>query len=317
MDDLAPVCLFTYNRLQETKKTIAALQKNFMAKESELFIFSDGPKSENEISKINTVREFLKTVDGFKKVVVYESKINKGLANSIITGVSNILNSYESIIVLEDDLIVSSNFLNFMNQSLVYYKDNSDIFSISGFSHKLKFDNQDSYDVYCKSRASSWGWATWSDRWCQINWNKNFYIDKLQSLSNREINKYGFDLSKMIYDCCENINDSWAIRFTLTQIWLDKYTIAPKISKVYNIGFGVNATHCKDSINSIKVVFDKTNNTIFNFLQHVEENSKIERQLKWQTSILFKFFYKALNYLPIKDFLIKRNNNNIMFIYEK
>ena len=112
---LAPIVLFTYNRPWHTKQTIEALQKNELAKESELFIFSDGGKDEASWKKVNEVREYLKTINGFKKVILTFQDKNIGLADSIISGVTKIVNKYEKIIVLEDDHVTNKFFLKFMN----------------------------------------------------------------------------------------------------------------------------------------------------------------------------------------------------------
>lgn len=112
---LAPITLFVYNRPDHTNKTIEALKKNKFAKESELFIFSDGPKKQEDASKVKEVRKYLKTIDGFNDVFIKESEKNKGLANSIISGVTEVINKYRKVIVLEDDLITSPVFLEYMN----------------------------------------------------------------------------------------------------------------------------------------------------------------------------------------------------------
>ncbi len=164
--DLAPIVLFVYNRPDLTKETLSALKKNTLASESELFIFSDGSKSEKDFDKVNEVRKLIKNINGFKSVRVFENKENKGLANSIIFGVTKIINKYGKIIVLEDDLITSKYFLKFMNEGLNFYKNNKKIGSITGYnkpSHFMKFKNYDK-DLYLSSRFSSWGWATWKDR---------------------------------------------------------------------------------------------------------------------------------------------------------
>ena len=105
--NLAPIVLFTYNRLWHTQQTVEALQKNELANESELFIYSDAPKNENAIEKVTQVREYIKSIDGFKKITIIEREKNWGLANSIIDGVTKIVNEYGKIIVLEDDLVTS------------------------------------------------------------------------------------------------------------------------------------------------------------------------------------------------------------------
>ena len=116
--DLAPIVLFVYNRPDHTRQTVEALQKNELAVDSELFIYSDAAKNENAEQKVNEVREYIKSIDGFKKITIIEREKNWGLANSIIDGVTNIVNEYEKIIVLEDDLVTSPYFLRFMNSSL-------------------------------------------------------------------------------------------------------------------------------------------------------------------------------------------------------
>ena len=145
-----PICLFTYNRLHETKQTVKALKENFLAMESDLFVFSDGPKNDAGRLKVEAVRQFLTSVNGFKSVKVFESEQNKGLANSIISGVSQIIQKYGKVIVLEDDLITSTNFLNFMNQALDYYASKEKIFSISGFGHKVGLPADYPYDVFLR-----------------------------------------------------------------------------------------------------------------------------------------------------------------------
>jgi GT2 family glycosyltransferase len=111
---LAPITLFVYNRLDHTIDTVMALQKNDLSKESELFIFSDGPKNKDDEKKVLAVRKYIKSIKGFKKVTIFESKKNKGLANSIISGVTKIINKYGRIIVLEDDIVTSKYFLIFL-----------------------------------------------------------------------------------------------------------------------------------------------------------------------------------------------------------
>ena len=119
---LAPIVIFVYNRPNHTRQTVEALRKNELANESELFIYADAPKNENAVVKVNEVREYIKSVDGFKKVTIIHREKNWGLANSIIDGVTKIVNEYGKIIVLEDDLITSPNFLSFTNQALDFYE---------------------------------------------------------------------------------------------------------------------------------------------------------------------------------------------------
>jgi GT2 family glycosyltransferase len=97
---LAPICLFTYNRLAETELTVMALKNNYLAEYSDLIIFSDSAKSEEQVQSVLEIRRFIKEITGFKTVQIIESKVNKGLANSIISGVNQIFKEYEKVIVI-------------------------------------------------------------------------------------------------------------------------------------------------------------------------------------------------------------------------
>ena len=73
-------------------------------------MFSDGPKSDTDKEKVLEVREYIKTISGFKRVNLVEREQHLGLANSIINGVTEIINKYGRIIVLEDDMVSSPYF---------------------------------------------------------------------------------------------------------------------------------------------------------------------------------------------------------------
>lgn len=243
---LAPICLFAYNRLSETKQTVEALKKNYLALESELFIFSDGPKDEAGANKINEVRKYLKTISGFKKITIYESPKNKGLANSIISGVRQIINQYGKVIVLEDDLITSSNFLDFMNQALDFYNGHPKIHSVSGYSLNLPSLKNHHKDYYFGYRASSWGWGTWKEKWESIDWKvKEYKKFRRNPLKQIQFMRGGSDMPRMLKSQMTGRIDSWAIRWCFDQFLKDQFTVFPSTSKVVSIGFGANATHTK------------------------------------------------------------------------
>lgn len=128
----APVTLFVYKRLDLTKKTINSLLKNPEASGSDLIIYSDAPKSGKDKQQVDEVRAYLKTITGFNSVIIYESPVNKGLAASVIGGVTEVVNKYGRAIVLEDDMLVSSHFLKYMNDALELYKDDENVVSIHG-----------------------------------------------------------------------------------------------------------------------------------------------------------------------------------------
>lgn len=283
---LAPICLFTYNRLTETVQTVEALKNNYLTPESELFIFSDGPKDYTESKKVNEVRQYLKTVFGFKKIVIFESPKNRGLASSIISGVTKIIEQYGKIIVLEDDLITSANFLNFMNQALEYYEHFERIHSISGYSLNLESIKNLEHDNYFARRASSWGWATWKDRWEQTDWEiKDFNRFRFNFTKRYKFNHGGSDMSKLLISQQKKKNDSWAIRWCYSQFNNSQLTIFPKVSKVQNIGFGINSTHTKKGKRFITNL-DITNMHDFKFDFNIKLNKKIDKEYRSLYSLL-------------------------------
>jgi GR25 family glycosyltransferase involved in LPS biosynthesis len=241
---LTPICLFSFNRLFETQQTVMALKQNFLARESDLYIFSDGARNEQERLKVNAIRKYLKTIDGFKSVTIFESEGNKGLANSIISGVCRILKTHEKVIILEDDLITTPNFLDFMNQALDYYQEEKRVQSISGYSLSLQ---DKSKSVYFQTRPGSWGWATWKDRWDPDIFNKVELRKAIQAdpaVLKRFKKSCGNDIASMLMGSINNKNDSWYVRWAFDHFRKEHYTVFPAYSFVQNIGFNPEGTHC-------------------------------------------------------------------------
>lgn len=283
---LAPICLFTYNRLSETIQTVEALQRNCLAPESKLFIFSDGAKDEKSSHKVEAVRQFLITIQGFKSVEIFESTMNKGLANSIISGVTQIIEQYGKIIVLEDDLITSPNFLDFMNQALDYYLGHPQIHSVSGYCLNLPSLINYPKDYYLGFRASSWGWGTWQDKWENIDWEvkeyKNFKKNPLKQI---QFMRGGSDMSQMLKSQMKGRIDSWAIRWCFDQFNKDMLTVFPSKSKIISIGFGENATHTKKTKRFLTSLDDGAQRK-FSFEENPSLNKLLIREFRNKFSIV-------------------------------
>ena len=297
---LAPICLFVYSSFNETKRTVESLQKNTLAPESLLFIFSDGAENIYTIEKVKNVREYIRTVTGFANVTIYESEVNKGLANSIISGVTKIISDFDKVIVIEDDLLLSTNFLGFMNQSLNFYKEEKKILSISGFSFPIKYKTGYKYDVAFSLRASSWGWATWKDRWENIDWEVKTYKTFQRNILKRcKFNRGGSDMSHMLDKQMSGKINSWAIRFCYHQFENDLFDVFPTISKVINIGFGENATNTKKGDFRFRTNLDTTNKQFFNLQKEIKISLTNQIQFYWHFSIIMRILSKIIDF-PIK-----------------
>lgn len=244
---LTPVVIFVYNRPDHTKQTIESLAKNFLAKETEVFIFSDAAKNEKSFKNVEKVRNYIYSLSErnlFKSVQITKSEFNKGLANSVIAGVGQIINKYNKVIVVEDDLISSKDFLQYMNDGLDYYEKDKEIWSISGYSINLKIPKEYKSEIYFSYRGCSWGYATWKDRWERVNWNVTDYEKfKNNRKLRKKFNRGGRDMADMIDSQMEGKIDSWAIRWCYTQSKLDMLTVYPVISRIRNIGLDGTGTH--------------------------------------------------------------------------
>lgn len=278
--NLSPILLFVYNRPEHTRKTIETLKKNFLAKESELIIFSDGPKNEKDKNSVEVVRKIIKNIEGFKNIEVKESVNNKGLAKSIISGVTEIINKKEKVIVLEDDLITHPYFLTYMNEALDFYENNSRIWSISGYCPPIKIPENYDKDVFLFPRASSWGWATWKNRWDLNDWEiKDFDTFIKNKKLQKEFNIGGEDMSEMLKSQIEGEIDSWAIRWCYNQFKNNMYTVFPVKSYVDNIGTDGSGTHFKTTNNKYKTDLSKSIQKI-NFTNDFELNTAILKNFK-------------------------------------
>ncbi|WP_162418341.1 glycosyltransferase family 2 protein [Cyclobacterium roseum] len=292
----APICLFTYNRPKETLRTLQALKANSLAKDSRLFIFSDGPKK-NSLADVEKVRELIEDVNGFKSVEVYLSQVNKGLSHSIIDGVSTIIEQFGKVIVLEDDLITSPNFLNFMNQALDFYSSENKIFSISGYSLDLPSLKDYPKDWYLGYRASSWGWGTWQNRWKEVDWEvKDFKKFKRNPFGQYQFMRGGSDLPWMLYKQMNGKIDSWAIRWCYNQFKNDQYTVFPSQSKVISIGFGEAASNTKKTTR-FDTCLDTTQKSIFYFEKKPKMDTKLNKEFKNKFSLINRIKNRLLQFM--------------------
>lgn len=248
---LAPIVLFVYNRPDHTLKTLQALQRNTLAAQSTLHIFADGPKenaSAELLNKINTVRNIISAEKWCNEVVLHEFPTNKGLYRSIREGVTEILEQYGRVIVMEDDLQTSSAFLTYMNQALNFYADRKSVFSITGYNYpnsKMSIPTDYQYDTYVSLRNGSWGWATWIDRWNQIDWDVKSYETIKNTPSIKEaLNRMGDDEFEMLQMQQDGILNIWSIQFTIAHFINHAVAIIPCQSYVDNIGLDGTGENC-------------------------------------------------------------------------
>lgn len=241
---LAPILLFVYNRPEHVKRTLAALEQNILAKESELFIYSDAARSPQDEASVAEVRKIIRTaLPFFKQVNIIERETNWGLARSIIDGVTTQINRYERVIVLEDDLIVAPYFLKFMNDALDTYQHEEKV----GHIQACDFTQDASLpDTFLIKWTGSWGWATWKRAWKYFNPDGKALLEELQ----RRKLTYTFDFNgkygytRMLKRQTEGKNNSWAIRWNASLFLNNILSLNVGKSLVQNEGFDGSGTNC-------------------------------------------------------------------------
>lgn len=295
MNTLAPICLFVYNRPHETLKTIESLKNNINALDSDLYIYSDAAKRDSDKGAVMGVREVISSVTGFKSVTIFEVSENKGLAQSVIDGISQVIKKHGKVIALEDDLITSPNFLSFMNQSLDLYEKNKQIISVSGCTFTVDIPTDYDYDVYFTHRMCSYGWGTWSDRWEAIDWDvKDYSRLKYSIAENFRFMKGGQDLPRMLSAYMKGRINSWAVRFCYHQYKTETYTVYPVESKVDNIGFDSKGTNTKRRKKYDVIRFENSENESFQFSDRVFIHKGINRSFLKKYSVISRII---ANYL--------------------
>jgi putative methyltransferase (TIGR04325 family) len=252
----APIALFTFRRPHHTRRTLEALQANDMAAESDLFVFSDGPRSLLDEPGVAATREILRTVTGFKSVTLVFHPENIGLAGSVISGVTSVVEKYGRVIVLEDDLVTSPGFLRYMNDGLERYAEDDRVISVHGYLYPL---DRSLPETFFLKGADCWGWATWKRGWDLFEQDGVALRNALEAkgLSDRFDFGGAYSYTGMLNGQIARTNDSWAVRWYASALLNDKLTLYPGRSLVINIGndgegTNVGRTHSFD----VEVVAD-------------------------------------------------------------
>ncbi|WP_353720229.1 hypothetical protein [Dyadobacter sp. 676] len=273
----APILLFVYKRPAHTKRTLEALAADMLADESVLYIYADGPRadaSDDDRRLVTEVRRLIRDRKWCKEVHIIESAQNKGLANSIIEGVTRQVNEHGRVIVLEDDLIVARGFLKYMNEALERYEKQDKVMQVCGYQFPIGVPATRS--AFFLPLTASWGWATWKRAWSQFDPRAEGY----EELKTNPDLARRFDLNgtikykDMLIDQMERKNiSSWAIRWWWTVFKADGISLFPDNSLVNNVGFGKDATHTKGPNPFGRSKFDPEY-TIFNFPETIGANEE-------------------------------------------
>lgn len=249
MSTYAPIVLFTFNRSSHTQRTVEALQRNEGASDSELFVFCDGPRNQDDRASVNEVREYIHGIRGFKNITVKERGSNIGLAHSVIQGVTEVVEKFGRVIVLEDDLVCAPHFLSFMNRGLSVYADEGRVAAIHGYVPPIVRPGP---DAFLLRFVDCWGWATWSRCWQLFEEDGSKLLEELRARNlERKFNFNGtYDYIGMLEKQISGANDSWAVRWYASAFLKGLLGVFPGQSLIQHIGWD-GGTHFGDSVNSM------------------------------------------------------------------
>lgn len=278
---LAPIILFVYNRPWHTRQTLEALNKNFLADKSKLYIFSDGPKQnadKEQLKRINEVRAVIRERNWCESVEIIEHEKNLGIELSVVSAITEKINVYGKVIVLEDDLVTSNGFLTFMNNGLNTYENVNSVFGISGYMFPVSATKQ---EMVLLPVTFLWGWATWKHKWEFFDQEMKYanVISSNTFLSNR------FNLGNYSYTQLFNhIDKPWDIRWYYSIFVRNGLFVHPVMSLVKNIGMDGSGTH-----------YDKDYS-----LDEQALTNKIP-EVKILNCIDMDFYSKVINYFELKN----------------
>ena len=279
----APIVMFVYNRADHFEKTVLALSECTEAKHSELYIFSDSARNSAEESSVAHVRALAHKIENgnlFQKVIISESETNKGLAQSVILGVTEVITQHGRAIVVEDDCVPSPFFLKYMNSCLNYFENNQKIGAVAGYAPPIRFPDNYNNDIFTAYRSCSWGWATWKDRWENVDWEltsiNELYHDPC--LLNK-LNSNGEDRFLRLYRQTKANKNSWSVKFGYHLIRLDMLTIYPRYSYIDNIGCDDTGVHSKAG-DDVRVRVDLSKAIENPTIEDIEIDERIQKEMK-------------------------------------
>ena len=294
MKNLAPIAIFTYNRLDLLKILIQSLKKNSLSKNCTIYFFSDNYKNTTDKKKVLDVRNFIKNVSGFRKKITILRNKNFGLAKNIISGIDFVLKKNKKIIVLEDDLELSNKFLKYINTALDIYKNDKKVASIHGWSFPINFKKDTPYYFFIRG-ADCWGWGTWKRAWKKFNPDGNDLLNKIKNQNYEKLFNFNnsFNFTKMLEDQVKGRNNSWAIRWHASMFLENMFTLYPKTSLVKNNGTKYGTHSNFDILNLGKKFIEKKYKPIIK--KQAKEDGLAMQQIE--------FFFKKNYLFKIKEFL--------------
>lgn len=277
----APVALIVYKRPEHTRRTLDSLAANPGAAETDLIVFSDGPRSIADAAAVAATRQVVADAQGFKSVEIVERSSNIGLADNVVDGVTQVMNRFGRAIVLEDDIETSPGFLDYMNAALETYRDESRVWHISGWNYPISSEGLDDYFFW--QVMNCWGWASWADRWQHYDrdphrLNSEWSAEKVDSFNLGG----GYDFFSQIERNAVGNLRTWAVFWYATIFEAGGLCLNPTVSYVRNIGLDGSGENCGPAASE---KFDAKQSFTGPLPETVEINEDAIRRIKRHVSV--------------------------------
>ena len=252
----SPIAFFCYKRPDHVRRTLGALRANYLAPQSKLFIFSDGPRDEQSREGVEQVRQYLHQVDGFASIEIIERDRNYGCAKNIIDGITQVVNEFGRVVIVEDDVLASPYFLNYINEALEIYKDDEKVCSAVGFCPNYGKNVQLPQSFF--TRDGIWGWGTWQRAWKDYEYDADKLLSQLISKGILEEFDAGLKqqfYSNMLRSQAAGRLDTWDVQWRAVNFLHDRLSLFPGKTLTINIGLDGSGSHGQlgdnESVNTV------------------------------------------------------------------
>jgi len=303
MEKSLVIGVFCYNRVSKLKRCIEALLKNPECPHLDIIFFSDGPKDEAGKKAIQEVRNYIDNLKGFKSVIKHYREHNLSTGPNFRTGLTYLSENYERFIIVEDDLIVSPNYIKYLTDALEFYKNDQSVFCITAYVFPIKKEDY-TYDTIVYKRFCSYGWGSWGNRFPNIIWEHD-ELEKLMKTSpgfNRRLTAEGADLPRMLRKQLSGKISTWDIQMQTHVAENRLKVIYPTLSKVDNIGFDEESTNTS-GVNYLVTPIDPGVKRNFRFCPANNINPRLQSQIK------SPYNYSTLVIRKLKNDFLKFTNN--------
>ena len=301
MNNFAPIALFCFNRINTLTACVESLKLCPEIIHKDLIIFSDASRNNEEKNKVDEVRSYIRNITGFKSIRLILRDENLGVDYNIIHGIQEMVQEFESFIVLEDDLIVSCNFLSFMDAALTHFKDFDKVLTLSAYNY-VRIPKNYIWDCYFAERTNPWGWATWSHKIKDVDWDlaltNNFLMN---SDEKNAFNKWGSDRSRMLQRTLKGHIRAWDIRLDYYQFKKGFITAFSCFNLVINNGFNSQDATNTTGFNRFKVEFKYFNHLGWHFPDFFPSNPTIKFRFISRNSVFKRFLTLVLKKMKINN----------------